>query len=302
MDGKEADILLKKAQALAQDISVMESIDPEAAFRRGLSKVRSDRRRRFNERMVRVAACLSIPLLVSLLALGYVHFFPEQSDSFATVTAGAGSVVRYELPDKSVVWLNSGSSLTYPTVFRRHLREVSLTGEAYFDVLHDEDRPFFVSTSDGLKVKVLGTQFNVSAYEGDECIETVLESGRVNVCVDGSGEVALVPGQQASFVRSTGELIVKGANLYEKTAWKDGKIVFRNASAEDMFKQLGRKFGVEFKVRGTVGQDRYRATFRNESLPQILDYLSGAAHFSWVMEDSPDDADGSGKRVVVTFR
>src|SRR5699024_8332285 len=95
--------------------------------------------------------------------------------------AATGAVIRYELPDHSVVWLNSGSTLRYPTVFKKENRNVMLKGEAYFEVQADKERPFYVNTPAGLSVYVYGTKFNVNAYEDDNSIETVLEKGKVNV-------------------------------------------------------------------------------------------------------------------------
>ena len=80
-------------------------------------------------------------------------------------------MIRYELPDHSVVWLNAGSTLRYPTVFREENRNVTLKGEAYFEVQADHKRPFYVNTPSGLSVYVYGTKFNVAAYEDDSNIE-----------------------------------------------------------------------------------------------------------------------------------
>lgn len=119
---------------------------------------------------------------------------------YVDITASVGSVVRYELPDNSVVWLNSGSTLRYPTVFRGEGREVDLQGEAYFDVQTDKEHPFYVNTPSGIRVYVYGTRFNVSAYESEDYVETVLESGHVSVFmpVYGTSET-LNPGERLLF-------------------------------------------------------------------------------------------------------
>ena len=101
----------------------------------------------------------------------------------ASVTAPRGAVVRYELPDNSTVWLNSGSTLIYPTRFDRKTRRVQLDGEAYFEVQANPEKPFYVGASDGLSVKVYGTKFNVEAYSDDDIITTTLENGHVDVLV-----------------------------------------------------------------------------------------------------------------------
>ena len=276
---------LEKAQSLLQAIRYMESIDSEKAFEKGMAKIREERRQRTFRGLVWAAACLSIPLLAATAILVSIHFFPTESKQMASVTAPRGAVVRYELPDNSTVWLNSGSTLIYPTRFDRKTRRVQLDGEAYFEVQANPEKPFYVGASDGLSVKVYGTKFNVEAYSDDDIITTTLENGHVDVLVEGREALSLVPGEQAEYCKITGELVRSQVNTYESTAWKDGRMVLRNASLGEVFKALERKFGVSFQVNGTISEtDTYRATFRNESLSQILDYLCTTAGFGWTMD------------------
>lgn len=295
---------LKKAQAILQAIRYMESVDSEAAFNKGMNKIRQVRRQLIFNRLVRAAACLSIPLFVATAVMVTLYFFPGESPEMASVTAPCGSVVKYELPDKSTVWINSGSTLKYPTRFDRKSRRVEIDGEAYFEVQANPDKPFYVNASDGLSVKVYGTRFNVSAYDDEDMITTTLENGHVDVIV-ADHVLALVPGEQASYSKLTGELVRSQVNTYEHTAWKDGRMVLRNASLSQVFKSLERKFGVTVKVNGTVNEsDTYRATFRNETLSQILDYMSRTAGFRWRFEDTklPGGEVLPGKTVCIDLR
>ncbi len=277
---------LRKAEDLLTAIRYIESIDVEKAFEAGMDKVRRARRQIMFNRLVRIAACLSIPLLAATAVLGWLLLFPRESETFASVTSPSGTVVRYELPDNSVVWLNSGTTLKYPTRFDRNVRRVELDGEAYFEVQANPEKPFYVNASDGLSVKVYGTKFNVSAYSDDETIATTLENGHVDVIVS-DHILALQPGEQARYSKLTGEIVRSQVNTYEHIAWKDGRMVLRNASLSQVFKALERKFGVTVKVNGTINEsDTYRATFRNETLSQILDYMSRTAGFRWKFEDT----------------
>ena len=104
-------------------------------------------------------------------------------------------MIRYELPDGSVVWLNAGTTLRYPTVFKKDNRSVELKGEAYFEIQADQERPFYVNTQNGLSVYVYGTKFNVNAYENDDYVETVLEKGKVNVITPNRETIVLTPGE-----------------------------------------------------------------------------------------------------------
>lgn len=182
MENMSPESLLRKAQALGDDIKEMESIDVLGAYYQAQAKIKTNRRKNMYNQLMRYAAFLTIPLFLSSLVLGYLYFSGTETDEkYAEVVTATGSVIRYELPDHSVVWLNAGSTLRYPTTFKKDNRLVELKGEAYFEVQADKDRPFYVNTPNGLSVYVYGTKFNVAAYEDDNYIETVLEKGKVNV-------------------------------------------------------------------------------------------------------------------------
>ena len=160
--------LLRKAQALGDDIKEMESIDVLGAYYQAQTTIKTNRRKNMYNQLMRYAAFLTIPLFLSSLVLGYLYFSGTETDEkYAEVVTATGSVIRYELPDHSVVWLNAGSTLRYPTTFKKDNRLVELKGEAYFEVQADKDRPFYVNTPNGLSVYVYGTKFNVAAYEDD---------------------------------------------------------------------------------------------------------------------------------------
>ncbi|MGM9753565.1 MAG: FecR family protein [Candidatus Cryptobacteroides sp.] len=281
----ENEQLLAQAEALLQDIRYMESIDCNKAYERGMKKIRARRRSRVASSFVRIAACLSVPFMAAAGIFGYLYFSQQKNDTYTCVSALSGSVVRYELPDHSTVWLNSGSSLSYPTRFAKNRREVKLEGEAYFDVKASRKQPFYVHTSDSLSVRVYGTRFNVAAYGNENLIETTLESGHVDVEVENVGTLCLVPGEQALYDKTSGSLHKRSVNTSDNCSWKDGRLVFRNSSLDNIFRQLSRKFGVDFRVEGTLSDDTFRATFRNESLSRIMDYLAETAGFSWHSAD-----------------
>lgn len=293
MENISSESLLRKAQALGDDIKEMESVDVLSAYHRAQVKIKMTRRKLLHNRMMRAAAFLTLPLFLSSLILGYLYFHGTTDDKYAEVIAATGSVIRYELPDRSVVWLNSGSTLRYPTVFSKGDRNVELSGEAYFEVQADEERPFYVNTPTGLSVYVYGTKFNVSAYEDDSFIEAVLEKGKVNVISpDRETITQLVPGERLLYDKQEQKLSKSQVDVYEKVAWKDGKLIFRNASLDEIFKRLARHFNVEIQFSNELGKEyKYRATFRNETLPQILDYLAKSAVLNWRIEESVQQAD-----------
>lgn len=304
MENMDPESLLRKAHALGNDIKEMESIDVARAYQRTQKILKANRKKQMYNQLMRYAAFLVVPLLLTSLVLGYLYFQkPELAEKYAEVTAATGSVIRYELPDHSVVWLNSGSTLRYPTVFRSDNRNVELNGEAYFEVEADNERPFYVNTRHGLTVYVYGTRFNVTAYEDDSNIETVLEKGKVNVISpDRKTIIQLAPGEQLLYNKQSQKLIKNKVDIYEKVAWKDGKLIFRNASLDDIFKRLSRHFNVDIQFNNKSGKEyKYRATFRNETLPQILDYLARSAALKWKTEEAVQQADDTftKKKIIV---
>lgn len=295
MENMNPESLLRKAQALGDDIKEMESIDVWGAYRQTQAQIKTKRKRDMYNQLVRYAAFLTIPLLLSSLVLGYLYWSgTEIEENYAEVTAATGSIIRYELPDHSVVWLNSGTTLRYPAAFNREKRNVELKGEAYFEIQADKEHPFYVNTSNGLSVYVYGTKFNVTAYEDDNYIETVLETGKVNVITPNQETIVLVPGEQLLYDKQSQKSTKNKVDVYGKVAWKDGKLIFRNASLEEIFKRLERHFNVDIQFDNKVGKDyKYRATFRTETLSQILDYLAKSATLRWKIQDSEQQTDGT---------
>lgn len=305
MENMSPESLLRKVQALGDDIKEMESIDTLAVYRKAQANIYKVRRRRnVYDWLTRCAAILAIPLLVSSLVLGYLYFDgTEVEEKYAEITASAGSVIRYELPDHSVVWLNSGSTLRYPTAFKKDNRNVELNGEGYFEVEADQERPFYVNTQSGLSVYVYGTKFNVSAYEDDNNIETVLEKGKVNVIApDGKTVVQLTPGERLIYNKVNSKLVKSETDVYEKVAWKEGKMIFRNAPLEDIFRRMERHYNVDIQFTNHSNKEyKYRATFREETLPQILDYLAKSATLRWRVEEPVQQMDTTftRKKIIV---
>ncbi|WP_270089087.1 FecR family protein [Sphingobacterium sp. SYP-B4668] len=157
-----------------------------------------------------------------------------------------GGQYKVTLPDGTKVWLNAASSLRYPTQFIGDLREVELTGEGYFDVTADKSMPFVVK-SRGQFVKVLGTEFNINAYENEALVSTTLIEGKVHVSrAANRGDVReLHPGQQA--VMSSGRIDIKNVNVSYYTGWKDGKFIVNREKLTVVLRQIERWYDVSFE-------------------------------------------------------
>lgn len=153
-----------------------------------------------------------------------------------------GGEYQVVLADGTKVWLNSASRLIYPQSFMGKERRVVLSGEAFFDVAHDAERPFIVETS-RMNVKVLGTRFNVNDYDDNEEVSTTLVNGSVEI-VSGDQQVfRLVPGEQAYGKENKLEKREVNVRLY--TSWIDGKFLFNNTELEEIAKQISRWYDVE---------------------------------------------------------
>jgi ferric-dicitrate binding protein FerR (iron transport regulator) len=147
------------------------------------------------------------------------------------------------LPDGSLVWLNAGSSLHFPTAFVGKQRRVEVTGEAYFEVKKNVSMPFAVKVNNA-EVQVLGTKFNVMAYKDETALKTTLFSGEVKF-VFGDNNSIIKPGQQTQLSKNGRIKVLSGIDLDEVIAWKNGMFDFQGADLVTVTRQLSRWYGVE---------------------------------------------------------
>lgn len=191
---------------------------------------------------------------------------------YNTITTPRGRQFNLELSDGTRVWLNSSSSITYPTSFSANYRKVILTGEAYFEVAKDKARPFRVSVQD-MQVNVLGTHFNVKAYEDEADIKTTLLEGSV-LLIRKDKKVLLKPGQQGKQKKAGDIVVCENVNLNEVMSWKNGLFYFENASLETVLKQLSRWYDVDVVFEKGVPNRTFEGEIqRNLKLSQVLTIL-----------------------------
>lgn len=175
---------------------------------------------------------------------------PAQETAMNQLIIPYGKTSEVLLPDQTKVFLNAGSRLVYPEKFTGKTREVYLVGEAFFDVKHDQDHPFIVQAGD-LRIKVLGTRFNVSAYPVDNVIETVLAEGKVSMEQNDAGffdkATELIPSQLASFDRTTKITSVKNVDTDNYILWTAGIMKFESTDLNRILKRLERFYNVRFQ-------------------------------------------------------
>lgn len=299
------DDLKQIVSEIISDIEEMESIDIRKNYIKTVGKIkRQERFIRLRNILYKSAAVIVLPLFISSAILFCLYFHSVSKPiQYAEISTLPGCVLRYELPDKSVVWLNSGSRLKYPLQFKGDKREVFLAGEGYFQVKADKKHPFYVDTPSKLRVFVYGTHFDVNAYSDDNAVETVLEEGKVYVMLSDRRSVYnLYPGESLKYDKMTGGIQINDVDIDERTAWKDGKLVFRNATLEEIFRKLERRFNVRIHFNNLSGKVyHYRATFRDETLSEILDYLSQSSNMKWKIAKFVQKEDSSLERKNVNI-
>lgn len=251
------------------------------------------------------AAVLLIPALIAAYILfNTVKEWNNLPIEQVEQTTAYGLISRIILPDGSEVWLNSGSSISYPKRFIGKQRNVQLTGEAYFKVTSDKSNRFDVVTSSGLMVSAYGTEFNVKAYEDEDKIEATLAKGHVEVSEIGQpASRTLRPGEQVVYYKNTNRMEVDKVNLAVETSWKDGKMIFRRAGMNEIARRLARHFNVEVKLEGEELYDyKYSATFTTESLNEILLLLEKTAPIKCIVTEPLQTTDFSYSKRIVTIK
>ena len=251
---------------------------------------------------LRIAGIMMLPLLIYI----GIHIYQGSylnKDAWVAIEAPAWTRAQFRLPDGTIGWLNSNSSIKYSGNFTTN-REVILSGEAFFDVAKDKRRPFRVNTNE-ISVEVLGTRFNISSYEDEKNVEVVLEEGKLIINSRGINK---------SYMMNPSELVVYDKKLkgfsteviepQKYLSWKEGKLVFRNDPIEVVAKRLERWYNVDAEVIGNPTKDfRLRATFIDEDLEEVLDLLKMSLPINYRIENGelkPDDI-YTKRKVIITI-
>jgi len=206
----------------------------------------------------------------------------DASNSIASdniLTTPKGGQFKVQLPDGSYVWLNAASSLKYPTAFATSERIVELKGEGYFEIAKDKTKPFKVKLADGSEVKVLGTHFNIMAYENEKSKDVTLLEGSVQI-TKGNNEQSLTPGQQGRIISSK-IILVNAADTDQVTGWKNGQFIFHDADIQSIMRQVARWYDVDIKYEINSSQHFNATISRKEPVLKLLHILeeTGQIHF-----------------------
>ncbi|OFY43856.1 MAG: hypothetical protein A2X18_13170 [Bacteroidetes bacterium GWF2_40_14] len=213
---------------------------------------------------------------------------------YNTVTTPRGGQYQIALPDGSLVWLNAASSITFPTAFKGKERRIKISGEVYLEVsklaLSNKDKMPFIVELNGVEVRVLGTRFNINAYEDEREVKVTLLEGSVNVknlYVDEAKTIE--PGEQA-ILGSSGNIDTKLVDIEEAVAWKNGYFQFENASLQSVMRQISRWYDVNVSYEGNPRKRQFGGKIKRDV---------NASEILKILEESNVHFDIQGKNIIV---
>jgi ferric-dicitrate binding protein FerR (iron transport regulator) len=248
-----------------------------------------------------IAGAILLPLVIYMGIKDYQDA-SLRKETWVEIKAPAWTRAQFSLPDGTTGWLNSNSSVRYSGNFSLD-RQVSLAGEAFFDVYPDKKRPFTVHTPE-VNVKVLGTRFNIASYQDEKTTEVVLEEGAL---VFNDNEMkksyTMQPNDMVIYNKALKEFTTEVIQPQKYTSWKDGKLVFRNDPLDVVARRLERWYNIEVDLNvGSPEDIRWRATFVDDNLEEVLILLKKSLHINYEIENrdiKPDDTINK-KRVILT--
>ena len=237
--------------------------------------------------ITKVAAVLSIPLALYFFITMYTSSegvvtenMHVESNQIYTVENGVKGKVT--LPDSTVVWLNSGTTLALDNDF--HIkRQVSLSGEAYFDVKADKKNPFYINTGKGVTVKVTGTEFNLSCYNDQNDVKLCLVEGSVELLSGKKTIYRMTEHEEVAILNSNVAPTKTGAEL--RTAWMQGRLLFDNTPMEEVVKRLEKWYGVQIVVEDSnIYKSSFTGDFQSESIIQVLELMKITSAVNYKVE------------------
>lgn len=275
-------------------------VNPETEFEDLWKKISPETKKKpfaIGHTFLRYAAAIILLLGIGGLA-GY--FLSERKPDVVLAesgiqkyTATKGSVSTVEFADGTKIWLNSGSELTYREDFKTKQRLAELHGEAFFEVKHREDFPLLVKVGQ-IVVRDLGTTFDIKAYPEDKTVETSLVEGKADILsASGNSLVELRPGESARYHSDDKKIEIGPFQSAVLSAWRDGKFVIRDQRLEDIFREIGRWYDVEFEFKNQALRDyRYTGNLKKSTTALlVLKMLQVTTKFQYKIIEHPDKPD-----------
>lgn len=251
----------------------------ESAWEKVNGHLTQNKKNIFHLSWVYRVAAIFLLLLTTSVAIWHLGFNKQEFQEFATSQFDFSNP-EIELPDGSRVKLNHGSKLTYPDEFSGKTREVSLTGEAFFSVTPNPEKPFIIKTN-GASIKVLGTSFNVYAYAESSTVEVVVKTGKVELndqvlSEKPKGEkILLLPGEKGTFNKLNGTIVKEITVNPNNLSWYTHEIVFKYTRLADVFQTLQRAYNLQVTVEEGVDLNQeLNATFSHQQPDYIMEVIA----------------------------
>lgn len=279
----------------ADTLHVIQSVDTEKVLKKVKTKL-NRKKISWWEWTQRVAVILFIPLLIGILLMYMDRQEHQEIARMLEVKTNPGMTTSIMLPDSTIVYLNSESTLRYPSSFNADIRKVELIGEAFFDVTKDAQKCFVISTLNHSQIEVYGTSFNVEAYVKDNQLSATLVNGKISFLFNDKAGIArkinLQPNQKLIYQPAAGEAKVYQTSCESETAWKEGKIIFNNTSMEDILRTLSKRYNVEFVVKNkSLKEYAFTGSFTSQRLERIMEFFKVSSKINWRYLDSDEITD-----------
>jgi ferric-dicitrate binding protein FerR (iron transport regulator) len=287
---KQLFVQLKNVYALSRKSSSITDADAEYLKWQGKTRIRT---RKLIQEFIKYAAIIFFTIgLTWVVQENYTNLQLAETGQMNEVICPAGQISELVLSDSTKVWLNAGSKISYPSNFSSQQRTVHLTGEAFFEVKKDQKNPFLVHTKT-MDIKVLGTSFNVDAYEGSQ-FKTTLVEGKVELQDKSGDKIAeMSPGQSARYDTNSRKIILSEVDTRFYSSWKEGKMAFFNEPLEVIAGKLERWYNVKITFASEdIKTFRYSGTFlKYKPLEQILNIIKISSTIDYSIKVNPEDKD-----------
>lgn len=277
----------------ADTLTCLQRLKTEKALKKVSDRI--DPRRLFWRQWIRrAAAILLLPLLISTLLMYMYTRRLSKTEQMIEVRTNPGMTTFLTLPDSTRVYLNTESTLRYPSSFTGDIRQVELHGEGYFEVSPNPRKRFVVSTAHRSRIEVYGTSFNIEAYDRYDQVTLTLTSGHVGFFFDSnkgrSRRINLKAHQKLVYHPADDKVLLSTVSGETETAWKDGKIIFNDTPMPEILRMLEKRFHVSFVIKNKrLNEYSFTGTFTTQRLERIMDFFKISSKINWHYLNSPTE-------------
>ena len=256
---------------------------------------KKDRNKKIVRYFTAIGYAASVIILVGLWYIVKTHgiqkdvgYILAQADTHLEYSTPYGVKSKITLPDNSTVWLNSGSTISFPSKFSGNNREVLFSGEGYFDIFADSLRPMTIKTPNDINISVLGTKFNVTTYKEDKAFSLMLVSGKVVIKKGGATLAEVKPAENFVLEHQTRRRgITVPKDTLQITGWREGWLIFDDIPLSEVFIKMKRWYGVTVKVDDhQIYNKTFSAKFKEESASQVFDFMHKISLINYTLVDS----------------